>query len=521
MRSGARSLSPWRGGASAGLVANALVPTAMVDPFRVWNAPRDWPDQDSADSVIPAGAPGRDPSHTAGRDDGRRPWTEVRLPPTLTPLSTADASGAAARRARRRRTGGTALAVLGAASVLVATLRPATDLPGFALATPFLCLVCGDYGGADVAANLLLFLPLAIGLRLSGQSWGRTVLVCALLSLTVELLQLRVVAGRDASLSDLLTNTTSAAVGATLGGALPRMMAPRPREAAAFLAGGLALLLLFLAASAWLLAPWVPDGPLLSHWAHMTPSYDPFTGRVSSVYLDRAPMPANGPPADSAALRGRLAAGTFALEAELVSGGPVADRSWIYMLRAPSGRALTLTQLRREARIEVPARALRYRLWSASVSLPAGLPERAGVPVRLTASEIGGRVRLASVYSGRERSVELTISPAYGWIMILPFEVATGTGVRWITAIGLAAAWLPLGFWARRTSRPGGARAALAAALVLALAVIPAAGGFPPVHWSEWMAGALGAVGGWALRRPAAYLEERCASPSDIEFSSS
>jgi hypothetical protein len=439
------------------------------------------------------------------------------LPPTLTPPSAADVSAAAARQARRWRTLGTALAVLGAAFVLVATLTPVRDVRGMALATPLLCLVCGDYGGADVAANLLLFLPLALGLRLSGQSWGRTVLLCGLLSFTVELLQLLVVPGRDASLSDVLTNTTSAAIGATLADHLPRMVAPRPRAAAAFLAGGIALLLLLLAASAWLLTPWVPDGPLTSHWA----GYDAFTGRVEAVHLDGAPMPSDGVPADSAALRRRLAAGSFALEAEVVSGRPVADHSWIYVLRVPAGGALSLSLLRREARIELTTRALRFRLWPAAVTLPAGLPERADVPVRLTASGHDRRIRLTSAYGGRERSVELAISPAYGWILVLPFEMATGTGIRWITAIGLAAAWLPLGFWARRTSRPGAALAALAVALVLALAVIPAGGGFPPVHWSEWMAGLLGAAGGWALRRPAAYLEERCASPSDIEFSSS
>ena len=405
--------------------------------------------------------------------------------------------------------------------MLVATLTPVRDLQGLALATPLLCLVCGDYGGADVVANLLLFLPLAVGLRLSGQSWRRTVLVCGLLSFTVELLQLRVVSGRDSSLSDLLTNTTSAAIGAGLGGILPRMVAPRPRAAAVFFAGGSALLLLLLAASAWLLTPWVPDGPLSSRWAHIAPGFDVFTGGVEAVHLDGAPMSPNGTPADSAALRRRLAAGSFALEADVISGVPVADRSWIYMLRVASDRPLTLSQLRREARIDVPARALRFRMFPPSVTLPEGLPERAGVPVRLTASGSDGRVRLTSDYAGRERSVELAISPAYGWIMVLPLELATGTGVRWITALGLALAALPLGFWARQTGRPVAALAGLSATLLLALAVIPAAGGFPPVHWSEWMAGALGAAGGWALRRPAAYLEERCASPSDIEYSSS
>lgn len=410
--------------------------------------------------------------------------------------------------------------MLGAAVVLVATLTPVKDIQGLAAGTPLLCLVCGDYGGADVAANLLLFLPLAVGLRLSGQSWRRTVLLCGLLSFTVELLQLRVVSGRDSSLSDVLTNTTSAALGATLGGILPRMVAPRPREAAAFLGGGIALLLLLLAASAWLLAPWMPASPLSSSWAHIAPGFDVFSGGVESVHLNGAPMPPDGAPADSAALRRRLTAGSFELEADVVSGVPVDWRSWIYTLRVGSGRALTLTQLRRQAKIDLPARALRLRLFPPAISLADGLPERAGVPVRLTASGHDGRVRLTSDYGGRQRSVDLAISPAYGWIMVTPFDLASGTGVRWITALGLALATLPLGFWARRTGRPAVALAGLAVALVLALAVIPAAGGFPPVHWSEWMAGALGATGGWALRRPAAYLEERCASPSDIESSS-
>jgi hypothetical protein len=273
--------------------------------------------------------------------------------------------------------------------------------------------------------------------------------------------------------------------------------------------------------SAWLLAPWLPDRPLSSSWAHIAPGFDVFNGGVEAVHLNGAPMPPDGAPADSAVLRRRLAAGSFALEADVISGALVDWRSWIYTLRVGPDRALTLTQLQRQARVDMPARALRLRMYPPAVSLPEALPERAGVPVRLTASGRDGRVRLTSEYEGRKRSVELTISPAYGWIMVVPFDLASGTGVRWITALGLALAVLPLGFWARHTGRPGAAVGGLAAALVLALAVIPAAVGLPPVHWSEWMAGAFGTAAGWALGRPAAYLEERCASPSDIESSSS
>lgn len=420
-----------------------------------------------------------------------------------------------------RRYLGTALALAGFAFVAVATLTPASDVHGLALTTPLLCLVCGEHGGADVAANLLLFLPLAIGLRLAGASWGQTVLTCGALSFAVELLQLRVIPGRDASLSDLLANTTSGAIGGALGTWLPRLVAPRPAPALALLAGGGTAFVLLLAAWAWLLGPWLPDGELMSRWAHEAPGADVFEGRVRSVRLDGVPMPRNGPPPDSAAFRRRLEGGAFSLEADLTSGAPVRDRVWVYMVRVPSGGGLTVNQLGRQAGLAVPSRALRFGLRPPMLTLGQAFPETAGEPVRIVATESSRRLRLASSHGGVERSVELGISPAFGWSMFLPLDLAEGGGVRWITGLLLAAMLIPLGHWAASTGRPRPAAGALALALVAGLAVLPAATGLPPVHWSEWLAGVLGAAAGWALQPLAAYLQGRCASPSDSEFSSS
>jgi hypothetical protein len=423
-----------------------------------------------------------------------------------------------------RRRFGAALGLAGLAVVLIATLTPTRDIHALASASSLLCLVCGDRGGADVANNLLLFLPLAMGLRLSGQSWPRTVLAGALLSFTVELLQLRIVPGRDASLSDLLTNTISSAIGATIGTFLPRLVAPSPRRALGLLVGGLLAVLALLAAWAWLLVPRAPTGKLTSLWANEAPpGMVVFGGTVRSVLLDGVPMPANGPAPDPPRLRHRLERDTMALDADIVSGAPTRDRLWVYTLlhRAPSGGALTLTQLHRGAGVELPTRALKLRLGSPLITLADAFPDSAGVPVHLRVTEASGRVRLTSSYSGVERSVELGLSPAFGWILFLPFEVGVGTGVRWATGLILGLLLLPVGFWAAWTRRPLVAAAALAAGLVAGLAVIPALFGLPPVHWTEWLAGALGAAAGWALQRPAAYLQGRCASPSDSEFSSS
>jgi VanZ family protein len=117
-----------------------------------------------------------------------------------------------------------ALAWAGLVAILAATLHPIPAAADIASRTPLLCLVCGENGVTDVILNLLLFVPFATGLRLSGWSWKRVTVACFALSFGVELCQYLGIPGRDASLSDLLTNTTggsaAAAAAPLLRGAL-------------------------------------------------------------------------------------------------------------------------------------------------------------------------------------------------------------------------------------------------------------------------------------------------------------
>src|SRR5947207_2042221 len=159
---------------------------------------------------------------------------------------------------------GLALAAAGLLFIARATLTSSADPNGLTLTTPLWCVVCGDSGGADIVANLLLFVPFAVGLRLAGVSWRRTVLVSAALSLTVELLQLVAIPGRDASLSDLLTNTMSGAIGAAIAPRLPAALRPSRTQASRLLAGGASAWLAALGLSAWLLTPSLQEGVLRS-----------------------------------------------------------------------------------------------------------------------------------------------------------------------------------------------------------------------------------------------------------------
>lgn len=111
---------------------------------------------------------------------------------------------------------GRALALAGLIAILVATLRPESANGTAGRAAYLWCLVCGPDGVRDLALNLLLFIPYGLGLRLAGMSWRRTVCLAALTSFAVEALQFWVVPGRYAGASDLVTNTISGMIGASL-----------------------------------------------------------------------------------------------------------------------------------------------------------------------------------------------------------------------------------------------------------------------------------------------------------------
>jgi hypothetical protein len=373
----------------------------------------------------------------------------------------------------------------------------------------------------DVILNVILFVPPGVGLRLAGMSWRRAVMLAGLLSFTVEALQLVAVSGRDASLSDLVSNTAGGALGVWLAPRLHAAALPAPALARRLLVGGAAVWVVLLALSAWLQAPGTSDGTLNSNWAHHVPKPYPFNGQVLSAALHGAAMPPHGPPSDSAAVRDRLGRGEAELALRAVTGQPTNFGGWIYMMAAGDRPQLVVTQKATRATIAVPARALRFKLRSPSLSLSDGLPRVAGTPFALEGGRHGHRVWLETSYAGRRRAAELLLSPAHGWALVAPFGFSLGPLVRLVTAACIAAVIVPLGYWGAAAGRPAWGLTVLGLAIAAGLGAVPALGGYAPVHWSEWLAAVLAAAGGWALGRPAAYLEPRCGPPSTSVSSSS
>ena len=415
---------------------------------------------------------------------------------------------------------GVILAVSGAAAILGLTLIPNPSQAAFAALTPFSCLVCGEHGGADVLLNLVLFAPMAVGLRLFGWSWGRVVVACAALSMTVELLQYSVLPGRDASLSDLLTNTAGGALAAWVGGRLGRILLPDGVLARRLSLGALAFWLGVTGFSAVALRPWSPGGWLRSECTRSQSTPHRFVGTVSQVRIDGATVPCDAELIPARPLRAALSRGDVRIDAAMRSGEATDGQRLIHAVRARSGFPLMLAQDGRAAAFTAPAMAGLFRLYSPVLRLRGAFPRQTGVPVEIAAGLHAGRMWVEASRPGFRERAEVALSPSFGWSLLLPWGLQEGRPVRVPTGLWIVGLILPAAYWVGFIGRPLLGLTGVAAALVTGLGLLPVLAGFPPVHWSEWLAGAAGIGLGWALHRLAAYLQSRCGSPSTSAYSS-
>ncbi len=107
---------------------------------------------------------------------------------------------------------------------------------------------------ADGLLNLLLFVPLGLGLGWNGRSVLRAATIGFLLSTAIELAQLWI-PGRDSSLSDVIFNTAGTIVGALLAQRPRAWIVPDLRQSGKLLAAALGIMIAVMLLTAWLLSP--------------------------------------------------------------------------------------------------------------------------------------------------------------------------------------------------------------------------------------------------------------------------
>ncbi len=392
----------------------------------------------------------------------------------------------------QRKVGLLALAA-GATLVALLTLLPHPGQEELVRATPPTCLVCGELGGVDVILNILLFVPFGLGLGLLGLPWPVAAAAGLGASGLVEVLQMKVVAGRDASLSDLITNTAGSILGLALSRNWRLLVLPPHRAAAGLMATwGLAWLALAAATGAGL-HPVPTSATWYGQWAPELGHLDRFRGDVLSARAGESPLPP-GRWDDTPTWRERLTRPEFSITATVRSGPPPTRLAPIVsVFDADQREVLLLGQWGDDLVYRVRMGPARLRLRNPAVRLPHGLGAPPGSELRLEGGTRGARYVLASDGPGGRLARELPFSPHWTWAMLLPYDYALGPEAGALTALWLLGLLVPLGWWGARSGRAGPWAAALL--LLAGVAGVRAGLGFEPAPAGEW----LGAGGGLAL----------------------
>jgi hypothetical protein len=402
----------------------------------------------------------------------------------------------------RQERAGLALTIAALGFIAAETLVPHPERVALVAETPIWCLVCGELGVVDVLLNIALFVPLGAGLALLEMPKRRVLLIGAALSLSIELAQYFFIVGRDASLSDLLTNSTGSVVGAALTGSWRSWVMPGARRARALAAIAALGWLLQVAISGAVVQPSLPTTIYWGQRAADLAQFDTFPGRLLDAKVGNTSMPSHRL-ANSTAVRRQLLGGeplsAVAIPAEPTQG--LAPLASIFDDRQQE--IAVLGQWKEDLVFRLRTRAVALELRQPAVRLDGVFRNASGDTVTVAGAVQEGRFVISSQQGGSRASRTLPLSAQWGWSLLLPFDYAFGPEVSWLSALWIGCWLLPVGFWL--SGAEVGAVAVVAVTLLVlfgGVLLIPALLHEP---WapSEWFAGLSGALAGWAVARVA------------------
>jgi hypothetical protein len=423
-----------------------------------------------------------------------------------------------------------AITIVSLAAMAFATLTPAPD----DTIGSHLCLVCGLVGGVSAILNVFLFVPLGIGLALSGWSAKRALIAMCALSVLIETAQL-VIPGRDSTLGDVLTNSFGGALGFAIGRYAFALLRPSPRLALALCIGWSALWLGIQTISGFGLSPAIPTANYYGQIAPRLGNFEQFHGRVlrasiADIGLSDTRFENNAEVRDLL-LRGATVATTVVPSSPTHGLAPIIrvadERDREIALLAQSGKDLVFG-------VRTGAEVLRLRplFFAVADVFPAVLSGNTGI-----ASD---EITVGARYSAREASANaqtvggshehrIPIAGWLGWTMVMPFQwYIEGTSTEFVLSLTwIACLLIPLGYWGTALARasPGrhAARVRMAAVpvtlvlLYLGLVVLPEWFGVTATPFSGWLAALTGIVlgGAFGLRVAPSTEVVRTQTPSD------
>jgi hypothetical protein len=392
-----------------------------------------------------------------------------------------------------------------------------------------LCLACGSFGGVNAILNVFLFVPLGVGLALSGYPGKRTVLIIFALSAMIEVTQLAI-PGRYSTVGDVLTNTIGGAVGFAASRYARVWLLPSPRIAMSLFIGWCAFWLTIQAASSFSFTPSVPDsryyyGQLARKLGH----FAVFPGRVLGASIDGVSI-TNSRLADADSVGHRLrGGGTVAVTA--VSGGLTNDIAPIVRVADAEEREIALLaqdgqELLFGVRTGAAILRLRAPLFAVAGVFAGSATEGNSLSadtISLSGSYSARGARLTARTGAVRQYRGLPVSASLGWTLFLPFQwlLEDTRAERILSWIWMAGLLVPVGYWGARIAWISDSQTnpALAVAcflgvlaiLIVGLVLVPGAFGLPAAPTRDWLAATSGlfAGGGLALTAERTRLRRR------------
>ncbi len=375
---------------------------------------------------------------------------------------------------------------------------------GFALiaATTMVPLPSANHGQAtwfghpsvsDILRNVILYMPLGFGLRQLGLRSRSSVMVGLALSALIEAAQISVITGRNASVTDVLSNTAGTAAGVWLAAHWFTILSPTAiaRSRLFFCASG--GLLAILVATAMGLRASLPGGRYRVRWAPQGSGQDWFHGQlldacVAGTTLRNDSSPPNTQGAGGAAWLER----GIVLTARFIPGKPLTEESSIVGIADSDNREIVeLAQEGADLRFRVRTLATRVGLAAPTIVLrnALALSDETGSSdsMLVVAGMSQGRLELAATRRHERQSTTLALSPSLGWIALSPWQSWTATSIRFASAFWLVVVVFPVGYWGvwRRTQSH---RDYVIAAIVFSFGLVaaPALAGTHLAMWWEW-----------------------------------
>jgi hypothetical protein len=392
------------------------------------------------------------------------------------------------------------IAALGAVLVAGQTLVPQTQTIS-AMLFPRVRFNGAGLAGIDILLNTLLFVPVGVGLRLIGYPRRNAVAIAATLSGVIEILQFRVVTGRDSSLRDLLFNTLGALIGAWLADGWKRLAFPSHVETRRLIVLGAAGWLLLSTGEAALLGRAFPPTIWYGQWAPDGVFPATFSGQVLAVRLDSLDLPAGRLP-DSARVRTALRQDRWTLTVHATAGQPTLNLcSGFSIFDGEQREMLVVGQQGVDLFVRHRTHAAAAGLRSPSFVFPGVFAVPPGEPIRISLSFDRGLISVTTTTSTKTDFRTARVTPAWGWSLVSPFDASIGPHAQLWSGLWLAILLFPTGYWmGRGISAP---MAAIVGGLLILVGtgLTPLLFQFPPARPWEGIAGATGLVVAWCVGR--------------------